>query len=128
VVEDDAETLEMLKFVLDQCQAQVTPALSADEALQNLEHSRFDVLVSDLAMPDRDGYDLIREIRKRTPDRGGDVPAIALSAYTRPQDRAQALAAGFQLHLSKPIDPSDLVNAIARLTAHPDEISGPNAA
>jgi PAS domain S-box-containing protein len=128
VVEDDSETLEMLKFILDQCQAQVSTALSVNEALQILEQSSFDVVVSDLAMPDRDGYDLIREIRKRTPDRGGNIPAIALSAYTRPQDRAQALAAGFQLHLSKPIDPSDLVNAIARLTAHTDELLGPNAA
>jgi CheY-like chemotaxis protein len=115
VVEDDSETLEMLKFILEQCQAEVTAALSVNEALQILEHSGFDVLVSDLAMPDRDGYDLIREIRKRAPDRGGNIPAIALSAYTRPQDRAQALAAGFQLHLSKPIDPSDLVAALARL-------------
>jgi PAS domain S-box-containing protein len=128
VVEDDSETLEMLKFVLDQCQAETTAALSVNEALQNLEHSRFDVLVSDLAMPERDGYDLIREIRSRTPDRGGNLPAIALSAYTRPQDRAQALAAGFQLHLSKPIDPSDLVNAISTLTGHTDEFRGPNAA
>jgi CheY-like chemotaxis protein len=128
VVEDDLETLEMLKFVLDQCEAEVTAALSVDEALQSLDHSGFDILVSDLAMPERDGYDLIREIRKRTPDRGGNLPAIALSAYTRPQDRAQALAAGFHLHMSKPIDPSDLVNAIATLSGHTDEFRGPNAA
>jgi PAS domain S-box-containing protein len=128
LVEDDSETLEMLKFILDQCEAEVTAALSVNEALQNLEHLQFDVLVSDLAMPDRDGYDLIREIRKRTPDQGGNMPAIALSAYTRPQDRAQAIAAGFHLHLSKPIDPSDLVSAIATLTGHTDELLGPSAA
>ena len=106
----------MLKFVLAQCQAEVTTATSANEALQVLESSVVNVLVSDLAMAGQDGYDLIREIRARPPERGGNIPAIALSAYTRDEDRMLALAAGFQLHLPKPVDPGDLVTALAKLT------------
>jgi PAS domain S-box-containing protein len=116
VVEDDPETLDMLKFILNQCQAEVTTAPSVSEALQVLEPSHPNALVSDLAMPDQDGYDLIRQVRKLAPERGGNIPAIALSAYTRTEDRVRALAAGFQLHMSKPIDPADLVAALARLT------------
>jgi PAS domain S-box-containing protein len=115
VVEDDPETLDMLKFILDQSEADVTTAPSVREALNVLEPSRANALVSDLAMPDQDGYDLIRQVRKRAPERGGNIPAIALSAYTRTEDRLRALAAGFQLHLSKPIDPADLIAALARL-------------
>jgi CheY-like chemotaxis protein len=112
VVDDDRETLDMLKFVLAQCEAEVTTAASVREALQVLEHSRIDVLVSDLAMPDEDGYDLIRQVRKRVREGGGNMPAIALSAYTRSEDRERALAAGFQLHLAKPIAPAELVSAL----------------
>src|SRR5262249_18402048 len=116
VVEDDPETLDLLKFILDQRQAEVTTAASAAEALRVLEDSPADVLVSDLAMPDQDGYDLIRRVRSLAPERGGNVPAVALSAYTRAEDRMRALAAGFSLHLPKPVDPSELVAALARLT------------
>jgi len=112
VVDDDPETLDMLKFLLAQCEAEVTTATSVREALRVLEHSRINVLVSDLAMPDEDGYDLIRQVRKRAPERGGNMPAIALSAYTGSEDRERALAAGFQLHLAKPIAPAELVSAV----------------
>jgi PAS domain S-box-containing protein len=117
VVEDDPETLNLLKFILDQRQAEVATAASAAEALRVLEDSPADVLVSDLAMPDQDGYDLIRRVRSLAPERGGNVPAVALSAYTRAEDRMRALAAGFSLHLPKPVDPGDLVAALARLAA-----------
>jgi len=109
VVDDDPETLDMLKFLLTQCGAEVTTATSVREAVQVLEHSRINVLVSDLAMPDEDGYDLIRQVRKRA---RGNMPAIALSAYTGSEDRERALAAGFQLHLAKPIAPAELVSAL----------------
>jgi PAS domain S-box-containing protein len=118
VVEDDPETLDMLKFILDQSQAEVTTAASASEALRALERSPTDVLVSDLAMPDLDGYDLIREIRSRPPERGGNIPAIALSAYTRAEDRMRALAAGFQLHLPKPVAQAELIAALAKFAGH----------
>ena len=106
----------MLKFILGQSEAEVTTATSVADALQTLERSPVNVIVSDLAMPDQDGYDLIRQIRTRAPERGGNIPAIALSAYTRPEDRTRAVEAGFQLHLPKPIDPGDLVAALASLT------------
>jgi len=114
IVEDDPETLDMLKVILDQSQAEVTTAASATEALRALERSPTDVLVSDLAMPDLDGYDLIREVRSRPPERGGNIPAIALSAYARAEDRMRALAAGFQLHLPKPIAEAELIAALAQ--------------
>ena len=112
VVDDDPETLDMLKFLLAQCGAEVTTATSVREALRVLEHSRINVLVSDLAMPDEDGYDLIRQVRKRAREGGANMPAIALSAYTGSEDRERALAAGFQLHLGKPIVPAELVSAL----------------
>ena len=114
LVDDDPETLDMLKFLLAQCEAEVTTATSVHEALRVLEYSTSNVLVSDLAMPDEDGYDLIRQVRKRAPERGGNMPAIALSAYTGSEDRERALAAGFQLHLAKPISPDELVSALGR--------------
>jgi len=73
------------------------------------------VLVSDLAMPDEDGFSLIRKVRSRDTGRGGAVPAAALTAYARTEDRVRALAAGFQKHLPKPIDPSELIAAVASL-------------
>jgi CheY-like chemotaxis protein len=76
------------------------------------------VLVSDLAMPDQDGYDLIAQIRSRTPEQGGTIPAVALSAYTRPEDRTHALAAGFQKHVAKPVNPEELIAVVAGLTGH----------
>jgi CheY-like chemotaxis protein len=74
-----------------------------------------DVLVSDIGLPDEDGYDLIRRLRSRGPDAGGGIPAIALTAYATADDRARALAAGFQLHLAKPIDPEALRASVSRL-------------
>src|SRR5262245_2253497 len=115
VVEDDPETLDLLRFILGQRQAEVIAVASAAEALRALEHSMANVLVSDLSMPDKDGYDLIRSVRSLAPERGGNVPAVALSAYTRAEDRMRALAAGFSLHLPKPVDPGKLVAALARL-------------
>src|SRR5262249_14344694 len=112
VVDDDPETLDMLKFLLAQCEAEVTTATSVREALRVLEHSRINVLVSDLAMPDEDGYDLIRQVRKRAPERGGNMQAMAFAASRGRGDRERALAAGFQLHFANPIAPAELVSAL----------------
>jgi PAS domain S-box-containing protein len=120
VVDDDPETLEMLKFILERSQAEVTTAVSVAEALRALEQSPADVLVSDLAMPMQDGYDLIRQVRSLPPEHGGNIPAVALSAYTRDTDRLRALAAGFHLHLSKPVAPSELVSAVATMVGRKD--------
>ncbi|HEX4999994.1 MAG TPA: PAS domain S-box protein [Terriglobia bacterium] len=116
VVDDDPDTLEMLRFVLSESGAEVVAATSSHEALQAMDHFRPDVLISDVAMPDEDGYDLITRIRLRDPEHGGAIPAVALSAYARPEDRERATAAGFQLHLGKPIEPDALIEVIAGLT------------
>jgi CheY-like chemotaxis protein len=115
VVEDDPDTLDMLKFVFQENGAAVVTVASTNEALKAFELSRPDVLVSDLAMPDKDGYELITQVRSLSPDRGGNVPAVALSAYTRAEDRSRALAAGFQVHVSKPVDLKCLVDVVGSL-------------
>jgi PAS domain S-box-containing protein len=116
VVEDDSDTLDLLKLVLHDNGADVVTAPSAREAVNVLEHWRPDVLVSDLAMPEEDGYQLIKQVRSRGSEQGGNTPAVALTAYTRDEDRTRALAAGFQMHLGKPIEPKELIAALATLS------------
>ena len=113
VVEDDPDAREMLKGVLQQAGAEVISVGSAAEALDTLHHRRADVLISDIGMPDEDGYALIHRVRALGPKSGGTVPAIALTANARAEDRSHALAAGFQMHLAKPIDPGELTRTIA---------------
>jgi PAS domain S-box-containing protein len=120
LVEDNLDTLDMLKFIFDESGAEVITATSVDEALEALERFSPDALVSDIAMPDRDGYDLIREVRSLDPERGGKIPAVAVSAYTKAEDRARVLAAGFQMHIAKPIVPGELIAVVASLTGHID--------
>ncbi|MBN3883677.1 MAG: response regulator [Nostoc sp. JL34] len=112
LVDDDRDSREFIAFVLEQYGAQVTEADSAHDALNNLMQTKFDLLISDIGMPDMDGYTLIRQIRKQSPDRGGEIPAIALTAYAGEIDRQQALTAGFQQHISKPIELEVLIQAI----------------
>ncbi|GAB1541220.1 hypothetical protein NUACC21_38900 [Scytonema sp. NUACC21] len=115
VVDDEADMRELVAFALEQFGAAVTVAGSAAEALATLEHSVPDVLVSDIGMPDVDGYMLLRQLRAMPPEQGGALPAIALTAYAGDYDRQKALAAGFQLHVAKPIEPEQLVRAIRSL-------------
>lgn len=115
VVDDEPDTLETLRMILEQRGAKVHTAISAARALEDLESWLPEVLVSDIGMPRQDGYDLIRNIRALGPERGGHVPAVALTAYARDEDRAQILAAGFQMHIHKPAEPSELLAAIAGL-------------
>jgi CheY-like chemotaxis protein/anti-sigma regulatory factor (Ser/Thr protein kinase) len=119
VVEDDPDTLDLLKAVLDDSGADVATAASVREALDTFELWRPDVLVSDLAMPERDGYQLIGEVRARGSDRGGNTPAVALTAYARIEDQRRALAAGFQMHIAKPVAPKELITALASLSGRP---------
>jgi PAS domain S-box-containing protein len=127
VVDDEPDTCEMLKVLLSRCGAEVVAVTSAAEALTEIERSRFDILVSDIGMPNVDGYELIRRVRGLGPQHGGSIPAIALTAYARPEDRLRALRAGYQTHVAKPVEPSELVVVIASLTspAATDETSGP---
>jgi CheY-like chemotaxis protein len=115
VVDDEGETRELMRYVLEQCDMRVTLAGGAEHALEELSRGRFDVLVSDIGMPHRDGYWLIGEVRKLPASSGGTIPAVALTAYARTEDRTAALRAGFDMHLVKPIDPSELVVVLATL-------------
>jgi signal transduction histidine kinase/ActR/RegA family two-component response regulator len=115
VVDDDVDTREFLAFLLEQQGAIVTVAASANEALNAIAQSQPDLLLSDLGMPEVDGYALIRKIRTMSNDQGGQIPAIALTAYAAETTQQQVFAAGFQLHIAKPADPSKLITAIASL-------------
>ncbi|PHM11436.1 PAS domain S-box protein [Nostoc sp. 'Peltigera malacea cyanobiont' DB3992] len=115
LVDDQADVREFFSFALEQYGATVTAVESADEALQTLVQSQPDILLSDIGMPFMDGYMLLREVRKLLPEQGGQIPAIALTAYAGEINYNQAMAAGFQKHLPKPVDPVDLAAAIVSL-------------
>jgi CheY-like chemotaxis protein len=100
---------------LGQYGAEVTTAKSAQTAIAAFERAKPHVLVSDIALPGEHGYSLIQTVRALPPEQGGQVPALELTAYVRPEDRERVLAAGFTRHLAKPIDPVDLASAVARL-------------
>jgi CheY-like chemotaxis protein len=113
-VEDDESTLDALTELLSLQGADVAPAASVSQALKSLQRFDPDVLVSDIGMPERDGYELIREVRALGHD-ATDLPAVAVTAFASPEDRQRALAAGFQVHLAKPVDPKELTRVIAEL-------------
>ncbi|MFL6195983.1 MAG: response regulator [Thermoanaerobaculia bacterium] len=115
VVEDEIDTRDLIALSLRQCGAEVMAVGSVQEALDEIDRRVPDVLVSDIGMPGEDGYDLIRKIREREPGQGANLPAVALTAYARAEDRLRALESGYQTHLAKPIDPSELVATVARL-------------
>jgi CheY-like chemotaxis protein len=115
VVDDEPDIRDLVTFILQDYDVEVIAVASAEEALQALSESIPDVLISDIGMPKTDGYMLMRELRKRSPDQGGCVLAIALTAYAGEINQQQALAAGFQMHIAKPIEPDALVKAIADL-------------
>ncbi|HEY9691170.1 MAG TPA: PAS domain S-box protein [Oculatellaceae cyanobacterium] len=115
VVDDEPDARELLIAILGDYGAEVTAASSASEAFELLQKLQPNVLVSDIGMPEEDGYALIRKIRALHPEQGGKIPAIALTAYARTEDRTQAILAGFQLHIPKPVNPSELATMIANL-------------
>jgi CheY-like chemotaxis protein len=113
IVDDDDDGRALTSLVLTQAGATVEAARSAQEALQILDGTRPDALVSDIRLPDEDGYRLIHQIRRHEAEHGGFIPAVALTGFARPEDRQQALAAGFQAHITKPADPVELAAAVA---------------
>jgi CheY-like chemotaxis protein len=115
VVDDEPDARALVQRLLEDNHAKVTAASSAAEALAQLQTQRFDLLVSDIGMPDQDGYSLIRKVRALGADRGGTIPAVALTAYARAEDRVKALRAGYQMHLVKPIEPTELITVVASL-------------
>ncbi len=115
VVDDEADMRDLVDFILSTCGANVRSAASAAEALLVLNQFQPDVLVSDIGMSQVDGYTLMRQVRAMAPEQGGQIPAIALTAYAGELNQQQALAAGFQMHISKPVEPTELVEAIVTL-------------
>ncbi|HEX8561068.1 MAG TPA: response regulator [Pyrinomonadaceae bacterium] len=128
VVDDETDTRELVAFALTASGAEVRTAARAAEALDALGAWAPDVLVSDIGMPDLDGYDFIREVRRREVDSGGLLPAVALTAYAGVEDRRRAAAAGFQTHLAKPLDPGELVSVVAALVGRGPGRRGPEGA
>jgi signal transduction histidine kinase/CheY-like chemotaxis protein len=115
LVDDEPEARQIISTVITRTGAEVRSCESAHEALAKLAEWRPDVILSDIAMPEQDGYSFIRQVRSLPRDKGGDTPAAALTAYARDIDRTHALAAGYQMHIPKPIGASQLVTMIARL-------------
>jgi CheY-like chemotaxis protein/two-component sensor histidine kinase len=115
LVDDEPDARELLGLILMDYDAEVRACASASEALQTLDEWRPDALVFDIGMPGEDGYELMRKIRAREPERGGLIPAIALTAYARAEDAQRASDAGYQAHVSKPVDQSELAMAVASL-------------
>ena len=115
VVDDEEDTRDFVRAVLEKCGSEVRTASSAAEALGMIETQRPDFLISDLGMPDEDGYSLIGRVRALPADQGGQTPALALTAYARTADRVRVLRSGYQIHLPKPVEPTELIVAVASL-------------
>ncbi|MBD1937425.1 PAS domain S-box protein [Microcoleus sp. FACHB-68] len=117
VVDDDTDTCELIATVLTHYGVSVTAVSSAREAFAALEQLTPDVLVSDIGMPGENGYQLIRKLRQQEATRGEQIPAVALTAFARDEDRRQAMLAGFQMHVSKPVEPAELAKVVAKLAS-----------
>ncbi len=115
LVDDEADSRDLLNLVLNSCGATVTITSSAIEAFETIKREKFDVIISDIGMPEEDGFSLIRKIRELSNEEGGDIPAIALTAYARAEDRVQALRSGFQMHVAKPVESAELITVVANL-------------
>jgi signal transduction histidine kinase len=115
LVDDEADSRELLNLVLGSCGAEVTTVGSASEAFRVIQDRKFDVIISDIGMPEEDGFSLISRLRELPAEKGGSIPAVALTAYARAEDRIQALRSGFQMHIAKPVEPSELIAVVANL-------------
>ncbi|MBN8548314.1 MAG: PAS domain S-box protein [Deltaproteobacteria bacterium] len=124
VVDDEEDSRGLVKGLLEEKGARVLTASSAAEGLELLSQQAFNVIISDIGMPHEDGFQFIRRVRKLPSEQKGTIPAIALSAYARQEDRTAALEAGFHLHLSKPVEPSELLGAVSRVVG-PAVVPGP---
>ncbi len=120
VVDDDGDTRNLITFALEQHQVSVTAVASASQALQTLDQAQFDLLISDIGMPGMDGYMLMEQVRARPPAKGGDILAVALTAYVGQANQRQTQAAGFQRHIPKPVDLEALVKTIEVLAGSGD--------
>jgi len=116
VVEDDPDSRELLEVVLRDAGMIVDSASSVPEAFDALMANRPDVIISDIGMPFENGYSFLRNLRQVLLEEGSKIPALALTGYVRPEDRERAFAAGFDMHLPKPIEPDHVLRALAELT------------
>lgn len=116
VVDDERDSRALVKRILEECDAIVTVASSAEEGLAALRLQKTDIIVSDIGMPGTDGYQFIRAVRKLGEEEGGKAPAIALTAFARSEDRQRAMLAGFDMHIAKPVEPAELIAVVARLS------------
>jgi signal transduction histidine kinase/ActR/RegA family two-component response regulator len=125
IVDDDADMRELLAYTLEACGAEVIAVADAAEAMVTLAEfaASIDLLISDIGMPNEDGYTLLRRVRALPAEQGGRIPAVALTAYARTQDRTAALLAGFQSHLAKPVEPAELVAVVANLAGRIEGVS-----
>ncbi len=114
-VDDEPDARNLLRHVLSSCGARVLLAASAREGLELVRRERPDMIVSDIGMPGEDGYEFIRQVRQLSPDEGGRTPAAALTAFARAEDRTRALRAGYQMHVAKPVEPTELTAVVASL-------------
>jgi CheY-like chemotaxis protein len=114
VVDDNQEVRELLNALFKECSATVRTADSAARAREILAADNIDVILSDIEMPEEDGYAFIRSVRRE--EKTSKIPAVALTAYARPEDGTKALQEGFQLHLAKPVEPAELIAVVANLT------------
>jgi PAS domain S-box-containing protein len=115
IVDDEPDVRDFALMMFKECGAQAASASTSDEAMQIISNWKPDVLVADIGMPDEDGYALIRRVRSLPPDNGGRTPAMALTAYARTEDRVRILSAGYQIHVAKPVEPVELITAVASL-------------
>jgi CheY-like chemotaxis protein len=114
VVEDDPDAREVVTTLLSRYGADVRPAASVGEAVEQVVQAQPDVVVADIAMPGEDGYTLVRRLRAMERERGGHLPVIAVTALASDRDRERAMREGFDEHLAKPVDPADLLDAVVR--------------
>ncbi|MDQ6809087.1 MAG: response regulator, partial [Verrucomicrobiota bacterium] len=116
-VDDEPDARELVNRILSRCGAAVETAGSGAEALRLITKKKPHVLIMDIGMPEEDGYCVIQKVRQLTPEQGGDVPAIALTAFARSEDRRRAILSGFQMHMSKPVEASELIAIVSSLGA-----------
>jgi PAS domain S-box-containing protein len=121
VVDDEADSRALIGRVLSEGKASVLTAASGEEGFDLLKRERPDVLISDIGMPDMDGYEFMRKVRQLEPEKGGKTPAIALTAFARSEDRTRAMMAGYQVHIAKPIETSELLATVASLAGRTGE-------
>jgi CheY-like chemotaxis protein len=115
VIDDELDARELIRRILTQCDASVIAAASANEGLELVSVEKPDVIISDISMPEKNGYQLIAEVRNLSTEDGGTIPAIALTAFAHAKDKAKVMSAGYQRHLSKPVDSAELIAAINSL-------------